>query len=126
MRVGDEASAMAREMAASEARPGTPADAVTARTHARTLRYAVMMALRDAVKANEVLAEAVREVVADGTDLVLEDSLYPDDAVAYDLVQGPAAAYEQLASWVASLEGRPALAELMLQSPPVSEEAGRR
>lgn len=109
MRVGGDASAMAKAMAR---------DDDGARSHARVLRFQVMLALRETVAAHGKLAEAVRAVVEDGTDLVLDDSPYPDDAQAYDLMQGPAMAYDQLAGWVASLEGRVSLAELMLQGPP--------
>lgn len=111
MRVdGGDASRMAR-MAALTDRGAVD---TAAREHARGLRLGLMVELRRTMEAHTRLAEAVRAVVEDGTDLVLEDSPYPDDAHAYDLVQGPAVAYEQLGSWVASLEGRPQLARLVL------------
>jgi hypothetical protein len=126
MRVGDEASAMARAMAASERGSAGPpvGDVGAARSHARMLRLQVMRALRAVTAAHATLAETVRAVVEDGTDLVLEDSPYPDDAQAYDLVQGPAVAYEQLAGWVASLEGRAPLAELLLQEESADQPYG--
>lgn len=115
MRVDDgDASRLARVAALTEK---VAVDA-GAREHARGLRFALMVALRETVAAHTRLAEAVRAVVEDGTELVLEDSPYPDDAHAYDLVQGPAMAYEQLASWVASLEGRESLTRLMLGGVP--------
>jgi len=119
MRAEDEASAIAR-MAARSEQDGTTstADADAALSHARTLRYNTILALRAAMRAHEKLVGCLREVVEYGVGVDGESLSYPDDVAAFDLAVEIDIAQSNIMRWVASLEGKESLARLMLQGPP--------
>lgn len=128
MRAEGDASTLARMTAQAEQEPMTPqvpgkVDAGDVRTKASFLRFQVMLALREAREANRPLVEAVRALVSGDLTVGLAsdpDEAYPDEAVAFDLVDSVAVAYSQLERWVASLEGRESLARLMTEFAPTS------
>lgn len=113
MRTEDEASAIAKAAAQSEAATQRAANL----DHARTLRFTMVTALGKVAEAQEVLLDAVDAVMKDGTGIDL-DGPFSDGAFVGERMHGLAQCGSDLMNWVASLEGRESLAKLMLEGPP--------
>jgi hypothetical protein len=118
---GVDASTMAATLAQAEASPPPDpdgVDAAAARRHARVLRIQAMLALNAAMLAQSKLVEKLRLVVEDGTGIDVDGLPLPDDEALFDMAMQVDAAHSNMVRWFASLEGKEALARLMMDGSP--------